>query len=79
MQTCWVLNHLPLAMRIEGITYKLNWLEFTVGSSFFVPCLNDKEARELLERKLKRLNYATSIKLVIEDGIRGLRVWRIKR
>ena len=59
-------------MRIEGITYKLNWLEFTVGSSFFVPCLNDKEARELLERKLKRLNYATSIKLVVEDGIRGV-------
>jgi hypothetical protein len=66
-------------MKIEGITYNLNWLEFSVGSSFFIPCLNDVEARELLERKMKRLKYATTIKLVIEDGIRGLRVWRIKR
>jgi hypothetical protein len=66
-------------MKIEGITYNLNWLEFSVGSSFFVPCLNDVEARELLERKMKRLKYATTIKLVIEDGVRGLRVWRIKR
>ena len=66
-------------MKIEGITYNLNWLEFSVGSSFFIPCLNDVEARELLERKMKRLKYATTIKLVVEDGIRGLRVWRIKR
>jgi hypothetical protein len=66
-------------MKIEGITYNLNWLEFSVGSSFFIPCLNDAEARELLERKMKRLKYATTIKLVIEDGVRGLRVWRIKR
>ena len=66
-------------MKIEGITYNLNWLEFSVGSSFFIPCLNDVEARELLERKMKRLKYATTIKLVIEDGVRGLRVWRIKR
>ena len=66
-------------MKIEGITYNLNWIEFSVGSSFFIPCLNDVEARELLERKMKRLKYATTIKLVIEDGVRGLRVWRIKR
>ena len=72
-------SHPPLAMKIEGITYNLNWLEFSVGSSFFIPCLNDVEARELLERKMKRLKYATTIKLVIEDGVRGLRVWRIKR
>jgi hypothetical protein len=67
------------AMRVEGITYQLNWEEFTVGSSFFVPCLDDVAARDHIERKLRRLGYATIIKLVIEDGIRGLRVWRVKR
>jgi hypothetical protein len=66
-------------MRIEGITYQLCWQDFTVGSSFFVPCLNDTAARKLIEFKMSRLGYAVIVKLVIEDGIRGLRVWRIKR
>ena len=66
-------------MRIEGINYELDWQEFTVGSSFFVPCLNDAKARELIEGKMNRLGYAVIVKLVIEDGIRGLRVWRTRR
>ena len=28
---------------------------------------------------MKRLNFNVIVKIVIEDGIRGLRVWRIKR
>lgn len=66
-------------MRIEGIDYKLDWPKFRIGSSFFVPCLNDTDARQRIETKMNRLGYNTIIKLVIEDGIRGLRVWRIKR
>jgi hypothetical protein len=79
--TCWGLRQ-PLtrkAMQIDGVTYQLNWDEFTVGSSFFVPCLDDVKARERIEQKMKRLGYATIIKLVIEDNIRGLRIWRVKR
>lgn len=79
--TCWALHPVLTckAMRIDGVTYQLNWEEFTVGSSFFVPCLNDVEARDRIERKMRRLGYATINKLVIEDGVRGLRVWRVKR
>ena len=78
---CWV-SHPVLtckAMRIDGVTYQLNWEEFTVGSSFFVPCLNDVEAQDRVDRKMWRLGYTTISKLVIEDGVRGLRVWRVKR
>lgn len=79
--TCWVLHQTSTrkAMQIDGVTYQLNWDEFTVGSSFFVPCLDDVKARERIEQKMKRLGYATITKLVIEDNIRGLRVWRVKR
>lgn len=66
-------------MRIEGVDYSLNWQKFRIGASFFVPCLNDEDARRRIETKMSRLGYATMIKLVVEDGIRGLRVWRIKR
>lgn len=66
-------------MRIEGISYRMDWKKFRIGSSFFIPCLNDADARQRIEMVMSRLGYATIIKLVIEDGIRGLRVWRIKR
>jgi hypothetical protein len=81
MPTCLVLSQIRAqwVMRIEGINYELDWQEFTVGSSFFIPCLNDVKARERIETKMNRLGYAVIIKLVIEDGIRGLRVWRTKR
>lgn len=66
-------------MLVDGVYYSVNWMEFTVGSSFFVPCLRDAAAREYLERKMARLGYTVTIKVVIEDGIRGLRVWRIRK
>ena len=66
-------------MQIDGVDYTLDWENFTVGSSFFVPCLHDEEGREAITRKMNRLGYKVLIKVVVEDEIRGLRVWRISR
>lgn len=66
-------------MVVDGIRYDIDWPTFTVGSSFFVPCIHDAQARARIEAKMRRLRYRVIIKVVIEDGIRGLRVWRIDR
>jgi len=66
-------------MRIEGITYQLLWDKFTIGSSFFVPCLDIDAAMERIQTKMNRLGYGIVVKVVIEDGIKGLRIWRVKR
>lgn len=66
-------------MLVDGVYYSVNWAEFTVGSSFFLPCLRDIAARAYLEQKMARLGYTVVIKIVVEDGIRGLRVWRIRK
>jgi len=66
-------------MRIDGVDYAINWEDFTVGSSFFIPCVGVTAAKEAVERKMKRLNFNVIVKIVIEDNIRGIRVWRIKR
>lgn len=66
-------------MLVDGVYYSVNWMEFTVGSSFFVPCLRDVAAQDYLKRKMARLGYAVAIKVVVEDGIRGLRVWRVRK
>lgn len=68
-----------MAMKIDGVIYEIDWIEFRIGSSFFIPCVGVTAGKELIERKMKRLGFAVIVKIVIEDGIKGLRVWRKKK
>jgi hypothetical protein len=47
-----------------------------VGHSFFVPCIDHKEARKTIARITRRLKIDVVTKVTIEEGIKGLRVWR---
>lgn len=64
-------------MRIEGITYQINWKAFKRGSSFFVPCLDTEAALKEIKRNTKRLKYNVVSKIVIEDNVRGIRTWKL--
>jgi hypothetical protein len=64
-------------MIVEKIAYEVNWKNFKVGSSFFIPCLNCRQARGQIRRVVRRLRYQVIAKIVIEDGVRGVRVWRV--
>lgn len=66
------------AMRINGIDYNIDWRKFKIGWSFFVPCLHLDRSKYVITSTTKRLGYKVLIKPVIEDGIKGLRVWRTK-
>ena len=68
-----------MVMRVDGVTYELDWREFTIGSSFFIPCVGVTTGKQLIERKMVRLGYAVIVKIVIEDNVKGLRVWRKKK
>jgi hypothetical protein len=65
-------------MKIDGVTYELDWREFKVGSSFFIPCVGTVAGKQLIEAKMRRLGYAVIVKIVVENEIKGLRVWRKK-
>lgn len=64
-------------MRIEQISYDIDWRNFKKGASFFIPCINCNEAKKEVLTVTKRLKVDVLIKICIENGIRGLRVWRI--
>jgi hypothetical protein len=64
------------AMKIETVSYQIEWKKFRKGYSFFVPCIDEKAAREELNRVAKRLKMDIVTKVVLLDGIKGLRVWR---
>ncbi len=64
-------------MQIEKVEYQINWKKFKKGWSFFIPCLDAAEVKKLLVAETKRLNYKVITKVSIEDGVRGIRVWRV--
>jgi hypothetical protein len=64
-------------MKIETVTYQINWAKFRRGYSFFVPCIDEKAARKEIAVISKRLKIPVVTKVVIEEGIKGLRVWRV--
>lgn len=64
-------------MRIETVAYQIEWKKFRKGYSFFVPCIDEKAAREELNRVAKRLKFEIVTKVILLDGIKGLRVWRV--
>jgi hypothetical protein len=65
-------------MLIHGLNFDINWSKFVVGASFFIPCLDADDAMTQIKRTTKRLRYKIKTQIVIEKGIQGLRIWRIK-
>ena len=64
-------------MRIEKVTYQINWKKFKRGTSFFVPCLDTEAAIKEIARVVRRLRYKVVSKVVIEENVRGVRTWRL--
>ena len=64
-------------MLVEQISYNVNWKNFKVGYSIFIPCLNPSSAKKDVLRVTKRLKINVVFKVVVEEGVRGLRSWRI--
>lgn len=65
-------------MLIYGIDFNINWSKFVVGASFFIPCLDSDIAIKQVKRATRRLKFGIKTQVVVERGIQGLRVWRIK-
>jgi hypothetical protein len=64
-------------MKIETVHYEVNWAKFRKGYSFFVPCLDTAKAKSELGRVARRLKMELLMKVVVEEGVKGLRVWRL--
>ena len=64
-------------MEIEGVTYEIDWRKFKKGRSIFLPCLDPKRAKTQLLEVTDRLRLKVLVKVIIEESIRGLRIWRM--
>lgn len=64
-------------MLIQGLSFEINWKAFKPGRTFFIPCLDTEAAKQEVSRVCKRLRYKIEMRGVIENGVKGLRVWRV--
>lgn len=64
-------------MLVENVSYQINWKAFKKGTSIFVPCLNPPSAVEEIMSTMKRVKVKVVTKVVIHDGVRGVRIWRL--
>ena len=64
-------------MQVERVNYDVNWKAFKRGTSIFIPCLDPPRAKKQVLAVTHRLRIKVLMKVVIADGIRGLRIWRI--
>jgi len=46
------------------------------GSSVFIPCINTQEAMRQSAKILINKDYKTEARVVIENKILGIRIWR---
>ena len=64
-------------LEIEGVQVQIEWLKFRIGTSFFLPCIaHERMATNVIKRAESR-GFKVKIIAHIENGMWGIRVWRI--
>lgn len=63
-------------LEVLGVQVKVEWDEFIVGSSFFIPCLDDRSVATALRVRARQLGYKTKHRARVENGMWGVRIWR---
>lgn len=60
----------------DGVRIVVNWDNMAVGTSVFIPCINTEEAMRQAAKILVAKDYKTEARVVVEDEILGIRIWR---
>lgn len=64
-------------MITNGVDYLIDWPNFQSGTSIFIPVIDAKAAIAAMKLEAKRLEFEFVHKIVVEDGIKGVRFWRL--
>ena len=60
----------------DGVRIIVKWDDMVTGSSVFIPCINTQEAMRQSAKVLIDKDYKTEARVVIENKILGVRIWR---
>ena len=60
----------------DGVRIVVKWEDMVAGASVFIPCINTEEAMRQAAKILVEKDYKTEARVVIENEILGIRIWR---
>jgi len=60
----------------DGVEFFVDWDQFDVGCSFFIPTVNTVEAARQVRKITRFWEWKVQVRACIENDIWGLRVWR---
>jgi len=66
-----------LYFKVDGVPYRILVTEFTKGSSVFIPCHRIQRGIDVGKDVGRRLGIEVEVHPVIENGLLGVRVFRI--
>jgi len=61
----------------DGVKIVVNWSNMSCGHSVFILCINTEKAIAQLAKILDRKGWQCTVKVVVEGGRLGVRVWRM--
>lgn len=64
-------------MITNGVDFQVAWQDFLPGTSIFIPAIDTKSAIADIKAESKRLDFEFIHKITVEDGVKGVRVWRL--
>lgn len=64
-------------MLSNGLSYHIQWEEFKPGASIFIPAIDVKDLIAVMTKESERLDFQFVHKIVVEDGVKGVRFWRL--
>lgn len=61
----------------DGVRIIVDWDTMSIGTSIFIPCVNTQEAKKQLNAFFQQQSWEHIMKIRIESGKLGVRIWRI--
>lgn len=61
----------------DGVCMRINWNRFVVGSSVFMPCIDVEKAKQEVQKMAKHRCIKLKAVVRIENGLYGVRFWRV--
>ncbi len=64
-------------LNVSGVSLRIEWDLFLIGTSIFVPTLEQDKTLKQLQKFCAKAGMRTKGKRVIYNGMMGVRLWRI--
>ena len=63
-------------MRSDRIEFVIPWDNFKIGMSIFIPSMQPLDTLRSFRKEADQRAVTYVYRVVVEDGVQGLRVWR---